>query len=54
MTKRNLILALVVAVGAISMVYATQRPAHVDPLPAAEGPIPQIVIVAPRVADEQR
>jgi len=54
MTKRNLILALIAAAGAISMVYATQRPAHVEALPAADGPIPQIVIVAPRVADKQR
>ena len=57
MTKRNLILALVVAVGAISMVYATQQPAPVaEPLPAAQGDVPQIVIVAKRehAADRHR
>ncbi len=54
MSKRNLILAIALAAAAIGVVYATQRPTHVEALPAAEGPIPQIVIVAPRVVDEQR
>ena len=57
MTKRNLILALVVAVAAIGVVYATQQPAPVaEPLPAAQGDVPQIVIVAKRehAADRQR
>lgn len=54
MTKRNLILAIALAIIAIGVVYATQRPTHVEALPAAEGPIPQIVIVAPRVTDDPR
>ena len=54
MTKRSLILAIALAIIAIGVVYATQRPTHIEALPAAEGPIPQIVIVAPRVTDEQR
>jgi len=57
MTKRNLILALVVAVAAIGVVYATQQPAPVaEPLPAAQGDVPQIVIVAKRehAADRHR
>jgi len=57
MTKRKLILVLALAAGAITAVYATQRPAVEDAMPAAEGiEIPQIVIVAKRerVADQHR
>lgn len=50
MTK---ILAIALA-AAIGVAYAMQRPAPVEALPAAEGPVPQIVIVAPRVTDGQR
>ena len=49
MTKRNLIVTLILAAGVITAVYAMQRPAYPDALPAAEGvEIPQIVIVAKR------
>jgi len=57
MTKRKLILVLALAAGAITAVYATQRPAAEEAMPAAEGiEIPQIVIVAKRerVADQHR
>ena len=57
MTKRKLILVLTLAAGAITAVYATQRPAAEETLPVAEGvEIPQIVIVAKRerVADQHR
>ena len=57
MTKRKLIFVLALAAGAITAVYATQRPAVEDAMPAAEGiEIPQIVIVAKRerVADQHR
>ena len=57
MTKRKLILVLALAAGAITAVYATQRPTAEEALPAAEGiEIPQIVIVAKRerVADQHR
>jgi len=57
MTKRKLILVLALAAGVITAVYATQRPAVEDAMPAAEGiEIPQIVIVAKRerVADQHR
>ena len=50
--KTALILALT-TLAALSA-YATQRPQRATALPAVEGPIPQIIIVAPRVADEQR
>jgi hypothetical protein len=57
MSKRTLIVSLILAAGAITAVYATQRPAYPDALPAAEGiEIPQIVIVAKpaNAADRQR
>ena len=57
MTKRKLILVLALAAGAITAVYATQRPAVEDAMPAVEGvEMPQIVIVAKRerVADQHR
>jgi len=47
-------LILVIATVAALSADAMQRPAAEDALPAAEGPIPQIVIVAPRVVDGQR
>jgi hypothetical protein len=46
-------LILMIATVAALSAYAMQRPTE-DALPAAEGPIPQIVIVAPRVVDGQR
>ena len=43
MTKRNLILALVVAVAAIGVVYATQQPAPVaEPLSEYSPPVPLV------------
>jgi len=57
MSAKNLVLILALAAGAITAVYATQRPAVEDAMPAAEGiEIPQIVIVAKRerVADQHR
>jgi hypothetical protein len=57
MTKRILTLALIAAAAAITLEYATQRPAPAaEPLPAAQGDVPQIVIVAKRenAADRHR
>ena len=54
MTTRKLILVVLLASGAIGAVYGTQRPATEEPLPAFDVPVPQIVITAPRVANEQR
>ena len=57
MSAKNLVLILALAAGAITAVYATQRSAVEDAMPAAEGiEIPQIVIVAKRerVADQHR
>ncbi len=57
MSAKNLVLILALAAGAITAVYATQRPAAEETLPVAEGvEIPQIVIVAKRerVADQHR
>ena len=55
MTKRNLILAAVLALAAISAVYATQRPVPAEPMQAVQTEIPRIVIVAKRdAADSQR
>jgi hypothetical protein len=54
MTK---ILAIALAAAAIGYVYGTQRPTSaVEPLPAAQGDVPQIVIVAKRehAADRHR
>ena len=50
----KLALILILAASAITGVYAMQRPAAEEALPAADGPVPQIVIVAPRVADSER
>jgi len=47
-------LVLVFATLAALSAYARQRPQDATVVPAAEGPVPQIVIVAPRVADGQR
>jgi hypothetical protein len=47
-------LILMIATLAALSAYAMQRPATEDALPAAEGPIAQIVIVAPRAVDGQR
>jgi hypothetical protein len=47
-------LILMIATLAALSAYAMQRPATEDALPGAEGPIPQIVIVAPRAVDGQR
>jgi hypothetical protein len=41
-------LILILAAGAITGGYAMQRPALEAALPAADGPVPQIVIVAKR------
>lgn len=57
MSAKNLVLILALAAGAVTAVYATQRPAAEEALPAAEGvEIPRIVIVAKRehVAEEHR
>ena len=54
MNTRKLMLVLILVTGAIGAVYATQRPAAEEPLPAFDGPVPQIVITASRVVDEQR
>ena len=54
MTK---ILAIALAAAAIGFVYGTQRGAPAaEPLPAAQGEVPQIVIVAKRwdAADRHR
>jgi len=49
MKTNKLLLILALAAGAVTAVYATQRPSYDDALPAAAGAeIPQIVIVAKR------
>ena len=49
MSAKKLVLILAVAATAATAVYAKQRHAYDDALPAAEGvAIPQIVIVAKR------
>jgi hypothetical protein len=49
MNAKKLTLILALAAGAVTVVYATQRPAAEEPMAAAEGvEIPQIVIVAKR------
>lgn len=54
MKRALLILAL--AAGAVTAVYATQRAVPAEPLPAVQGEVPRIVIVAKRehVADRDR
>jgi len=56
MSAKHLVLILVLAAGAITAVYAMRRPAPEEALPAAEGEIPRIVIVAKRehVAEPNR
>ena len=55
MSAKHLVLILVLAAGAITAVYAMRNPAPEEALPAAEGEIPRIVIVAKRehVVDQQ-
>ena len=55
MSAKHLVLILALAASAITAVYATRHPAAEEALPAAEGEIPSIVIVARRehVADQQ-
>ncbi len=55
MSAKHLVLILVLAASAITAVYATRHPAAEEALPAAEGEIPRIVIVAKRehVVDQQ-
>jgi hypothetical protein len=55
MSAKHLVLVLFLAAGAITAVYAMRHPAAEEALPAAEGEIPRIVIVAKRehVADQQ-
>jgi hypothetical protein len=55
MSAKHLVLILILAAGAITAVYAMRNPAP-EALPAAEGDIPRIVIVAKRehAADHQR
>ena len=48
MSAKHLVLILVLAAGAITAVYAMRHPTAEEALPAAEGEIPQIVIVAKR------
>lgn len=50
---KTALILLIAAVAGLST-YAMRRPAGADAMPAAEGPIPQIVIVARRVVDGQR
>jgi hypothetical protein len=56
MSAKHLVLILILAAGAITAVYAMRNPAPEEALPAAEGDIPRIVIVAKRehAADSQR
>jgi len=56
MSAKHLVLILVLAASAVTAVYATRHPAPEEALPAAEGEIPRIVIVAKRehVAERNR
>jgi hypothetical protein len=56
MSAKHLVLILLLAAGAITAVYAMRNPAPGEALPAAEGDIPRIVIVAKRehAAEQQR
>jgi hypothetical protein len=55
MSAKYLVLILALAAGAVTAVYATRATAPGEAVPAAEGEVPQIVIVAKRehVADQQ-
>jgi Flp pilus assembly protein CpaB len=48
MSAKHLVLILVLAAGAVTAVFAMRHPAPEEALPAAEGEIPRIVIVAKR------
>ena len=48
MSAKHLVLILVLAASAITAVYATRHPAAEEALPATQGEIPRIVIVAKR------
>ena len=48
MSAKHLVLILALAASAVAVVYATRHPAAEEPLPAAEGEVPRIVIVAKR------
>ena len=56
MSAKQLVLILVLAAGAITAVFAMRYPVPEEALPAAEGEVPRIVIVAKRehAADHQR
>ena len=55
MSAKHLVLILVLAASAITAVYALRHPAPEEALPADQGEIPRIVIVAKRehVADQR-
>jgi hypothetical protein len=55
MSAKQLVLILVLAAGAITAVFAMRHPVPEEALPAAEGEVPRIVIVAKRehAADQQ-
>jgi hypothetical protein len=55
MSAKHVVVILALAAGAVTAVYATREPAPEEALPAAEGEVPQIVIIAKRehVADRQ-
>src|SRR5213083_1025838 len=55
MSAKHLVMILAFAACAVTAVYATRHPVPEEALPAAEGEIPRIVIVAKRehAADEQ-
>src|SRR5437762_4933980 len=46
MSAKHLVLIVVLAAGAITAVYAIRRPAPAEALPAAEGELARIVLVA--------
>ena len=48
MSTKHLVLILALSACAVTAVYATRHPAAVEALPAAQGEIPRIVIVAKR------
>ena len=56
MSAKHLVLILVLAAGAITAVYAMRHPAPEEAMPAAEGEIPRVVIIAKRehAADHRR
>ena len=55
MSAKYLVMILALAAGAVTAVYATRHPAAEEALPAAQGELPRIVIVAKRAhAADQR